>query len=157
MKRYILIFILILTIPLLGSVRKSEYFLIDAAGDPSPIDVDATVTKTNGTDFDSEEISIEHSIKITLTVKFKRAAGSASTVDIEIEVSPDYKSTWSLLRSSNGTALIRIPTNEPVVSGTTVVRSYQLEANGFSHFRIKSVENTDAANNITEFNVMISM
>ena len=151
MKKYILIFVLILTVPLLGSVRKHQNFLTTA------IDVDATVTKTNVTDFPSAEVAIEHSTEAAFTVTFARAAGSASTVDIEIEVSTDNKATWSLYRSADGSALIRIPTNTSVVSGTTVRRTYQINAIGISHFRVKSVENTDVANNITDFNVQISL
>ena len=155
MKKYaqvfIAILILILATSLSGHVRKHEYLLSEAKA------VNAGAMKTNGTHFDSPGVSLEHSDKVTLTVVFARAAGSSSTVDVEIEVSPDNGATWALLRSADGTALLRTPTNEPVITGTTVRRTYQINAIGISHFRVKSVENTDVANNITDFNVQISL
>jgi len=157
MKRYILIFALILVIPMFGNVRKWESLLLDSNGAAEAIDIAASATATNDTEFYSAEIAVEHSAKVIISVTFTRAAGSASTVDFEIEISTDHKNSWSLYRGGSANPMIQTATNTPVISGTTVNMAYQINAVGISHFRIKDIENTDGANAITAVQVQISM
>ncbi len=157
MKRYILIFALILVIPMSGNVRKWDNFLLDSNGADATIDIAASTTATNGTEFTSAEIAIEHSAKVVISLTFTRAAGSSSTVDVELEVSPDHKNSWSLYRGGSANPMIQTATNTPVISGTTVKMLYQINAVGISHFRIKDIENTDSSNAITAVQVQISM
>lgn len=157
MKRYILIFALILVIPMSGNVRKWDSFLLNSVGAVTAVDIAASATATNGTEFTSDEIAIQHSAKVIISVTFTRAAGSSSTVDFEIEISTDHKNSWSLYRGGSANPMIQTATNTPVVSGTTVNMAYQINAVGISHFRIKDIENTDSSNAITAVQVQISM
>ena len=158
MKRYILILVLILVIPMSGNVRKWDSFLLNQYDVETAIDIVASATATNGTDFTSDEIAIEHSAWVLISVTFARAAGSSSTVDVELEVSSDHKNSWSTYRSGSGTSpMVQVRTDSPVISGTTVKMSYQINGTGISHFRIKDIENTDSSNAITAVQVQISM
>ena len=157
MKRYILIFALILVIPMSGNVRKWDSFLLNSVAAETAIDITASATATNDTEFTSDEIAVEHSAKVIISVTFTRAAGSSSTVDFEIEVSTDHKNSWSLYRGGSANPMIQVATNTPVISGTTVNMAYQINAVGISHFRIKDIENTDSSNAITAVQVQISM
>lgn len=157
MKRYILIFALILVIPMSGSVRKWNDMLLNSVAAVTAIDIAASATATNGTDYTSLELPVEHSIRVVISITFARAAGSSSTVDVELEVSTDHKKTWSTYRGGSANPMIQVATNSEVITGTTVNMAYQINAAGISHFKIKDIENTDSSNGVTDLQIRISM
>ena len=154
MKKYIVVLMLILAVPLLASYRWHGALLDGTLG------VVATDTATNGTDFDSKEMLVYDVPIIGVTVIFSRAAGSASTVDFAFEVCYDGGSNgppvtgahWATFKNTD----IKVATNTVAVTGTTVRVFYEISVYGASHFRVKSIKNNDAVNNITAVNVVVS-
>ena len=154
MKKYILILIFILTVPLLATYKRHDALLDGTLG------VLATATATNGAEFTSEEVIVYDTPVIGVTAIYSRAAGSALTVDFVFEVCYDGGSdgpplataTWATF---NGTD-IKIATETAAVTGTTVRVFYEMTVYGASHFRVKSITNNDTANNITAVNVVVS-
>ena len=154
MKKFIMILILILTVPLLATWNRSDALLDGTLG------ILATATATNGAEFDSKEIIVYDTPFIGVTAMYDRAAGSALTVDFVFEVCYDGGSDgpapatahWATF---NGTD-IKIATETAVVTGTTVRVFYEIAVYGASHFRVKSITNNDTANNITNVNVVVS-
>jgi len=118
------------------------------------VDVNATVTKTNGVGFTSNEIILigKPAAVVGMAFVFSRAAGSASTVDFAFEVSWDGAKTWGTL--DGGT--VQIATNTAAVTGTTVRVFKEINLYGVSNIRLKSIYNSDGANNVTGVSVYIS-
>src|SRR4030042_890294 len=126
------------------------------------VDCAADTVLANGTDFASANVPIgkeSYPRDCSVTITFTRAAGSASTVDFEFEVSTDQKATWSLLREADSldTPLIQIPTNTPIMTGTTVRVTFYMNAPAVSHIRLRSIDNNDVANALTAINVTLSI
>lgn len=122
------------------------------------IDVNAGVTKTDGTEFTSNKIILigKSAAKAGITFTFDRAAGSASTVDVIFEASFDGGTTWATIWDTSDVMKIQVPTNTAAVTGTTVRAFFQLNLNGASHIKVKSIYNSDGANDITGVNLFIS-
>lgn len=151
MRKLILTVLIFLIIGLFCfSWNGYEAFLEEA------IDVGAGVKKINGTDFTSKEIIlIGKGANISgLTLVFTRAAGSALTIDFAFEVSTDGGITWATYGDNDG--FIEIPTNEAPVEGNTVRIYWQVYLFGASNIRLKSIHNSDGANNVTAVNVCFS-
>ena len=154
MKKYIVVLMLILVVPLLASYRWHGALLDGTLG------VVATDTATNGTDFDSKEMLVYDVSAIGVTFIFSRAAGSASTADCTFEVCynggsngpPVTGAHWATFKNTD----IKVATNTVAVTGTTVRVFYEISVYGASHFRVKSIKNNDAVNNITAVNVVVS-
>jgi hypothetical protein len=151
MKKHLLIFILLLAIPLLATYTKHDALLDGTLG------VLATATATNGpaADFLSKHIGVANAAYIGVTVLFTPAAGSASTVDFVFEVSYDGGGSAGHWATFAG-AEIKVATNTPAAEGSIVRVFYEMAVYGASHFRLKSVKNNDAANDITAVNVVVS-
>ena len=120
------------------------------------VSVNAGITKTDGTEIESNEILLigKSTDMFGITVVFDRAAGTSSTVDVDFEVcfSGRSEGTWATLDN----ATFKIPTNEAVVTGTTVRVFKRFDLNGVSRIKVKSIYNSDGANNITGVNAYIS-
>lgn len=151
MRKIFLISVLaiLLLMPVWGRWQK-DWVMLDA-----PINIGTDVTAWLTTDFESPARDVRHYDGCTLTIIFTRAAGAADTVDVDIEIHNGRE--WASLRQYNGNPLIQVPTNTGAITGTTVRIGYQVDLSGVKYIRIRSVENTDSANAITNFNVTISM
>ena len=146
MKKYMIVFILILTIPLFATYRRHDTLL------DGTLAVVATTTATNGSEFTSKDLITYDTPYIGVTAIFTRAAGSALTIDFTFEVSFDNGTTWATFKGVD----VKVATNTAAVTGTTVRVFYEMAVYGASHIRLKSVKNNDTANNITAVNVIIS-
>jgi len=148
MKKYfigLMVFVLLISVAS-GAWRDKKVFLATA------VDCGAGVTLVDETGFTSAKISIPWNIQVALvTVTFTRAAGSTPTVDFYFRVSYDNGTTWANYRST-----ISIPTNEPIISGTTCRVSQPVYFYGVSHIRLWKIVNTDAANALTAVNATLS-
>ena len=147
---------LALVFPLYASYHRSWKML------PTPVNCAANTIIINRVNFWAGHIPIgseRQARECSATITFTRAAGSASTVDFEFEVSTDNRVTWSLLREPDAldTPLVQIPTNTPVVSGTTVQATFYFNLPGVSHIRLRSINNNDTVNNLTAINVTLSL
>lgn len=144
--KYVILFCLVLILTLSGAWRYKGNFLSTA------IDVNASATATNGTEFNSRELNVRAISQGALTATFTRAAGAGDTVDFAFEASYDNGANWATFRG----VIIEIPTNQAVISGTTVTVLIFVRLQGVSHLRLKTVTNNDGANNLTDINVMLS-
>jgi hypothetical protein len=144
MRKLFLICLLVLTVSAFSSQSYYAAFLDTA------VDVGAGMTKVNVTDFTSKShFTPVNTASITIT--FTRAAGSASTVDFYFQVSFDGGTTWANYRST-----ISVPTNEPVISGTTCRVLTPVNLYGVSHIRLWKIVNGDVGNALTAVNATIS-
>ena len=155
-KLALVLLVTCLALPLAASYHKSWTMLT------ASVDCAADTVLTRGTDFTSRPIPIgkeSYPRDCSVTITFTRAAGSASTVDFEFEVSTDNGATWSLLREADtlDTPLIQIPTNTPVITGTTVRVTFYMNIPAVSHIRLRSIDNNDVANALTAINVTLSL
>jgi len=154
MKKFILISILILAVPLMATWSRSGALLDGTLG------ITATNTATNGAQFDSKEIIVYDTPFIGVTAIFTRAAGSALTVDFVFEVCYDGGNNgpapatahWATFKGTD----TKIATQEAATTGTIVRCFYEIRVAGASHFRLKSVKNNDTVNDITNVNVVVS-
>jgi len=157
MKKLTLIaLVALLALPLAASYHKHWTMLGTA------VDCAADTVISNGTAFVSAHVPIgkeSYPRDCSVTITFTRAAGSASTVDFEFEVSTDKGATWSLLREADSldTPLVQIPTNTPVITGTTVRVTFYFNVPAVSHIRLRSIDNNDVANALTAINVTLSI
>ena len=151
MRKIFLISVLaiLLLMPAWGRWQKN-YTMLTAA-----INIAAGATATRGTEFESPGRDVSKYDFCALTITFARAAGAVDTVDVDIEIYNGQN--WTLLAQYNGDPLIQVPTNTDAFVGTTVRITYIVNLAGAKHIRIGSVENTDGVNNITAFNVTLSM
>ena len=146
MKKHLIIFLLILAVPLMGTWRRSTALLDGTLG------VAATATATNGTEFESANLIIYDVPYIGVTAIFTRAAGTALSVDFVFEVSFDNGTTWATFQGTD----IEIATNTTAVTGTTVRCFYEFRVYGASHIRLRSVLNNDTVNAISAVQVVVS-
>lgn len=144
--KFMILVILLLMLPLSGAWRHNTDFLSTA------IDLNAGLTATNEAEFNSRGLNVMNISVIALTATFTRAVGAADTVDFAFEASYDKGVNWATFRG----VVIEIPTNQAVVSGTTVAVMVLVDLQGISHLRLKTVTNNDGATDLTAINVTLS-
>lgn len=155
-KLSLILLVIMLALPLVASYHKHWTMLGTA------VNCAANTVISNGTAFASAHVPIgkeSYPRDCSATITFTRTAGSALTVDFEFEVSTDNGETWSLLREADSldTPLVQIPTNTPVITGSTVRVTFYFNVPAVSHIRLRSIDNNDTANALTAINVTLSL
>ena len=153
MRKTILILLVATTflmLPLFASHQRHYWFLGTA------VNVAANTTINYGAALPSGTLDVSKYSSGSLTITFARAAGTTDTVDVEIWCSPEG-TTWSLLRQTEGEALLQVQTGTGVITGTTVSVTYLMNFPGIRYLRLGSVFNSDTVNAITGFNVLLSL
>ena len=144
--KFVILVILLFMLPLSGAWRYHIDFIETA------FNLNAGLTATNGAEFDSRELNVMRISVVAFTATFTRAAEAADTVDFAFEASYDKGVNWATFRR----VVIEIPTNQAVVSGTTVAVMVLIDLQGVSHLRLKTVTNNDGATDLTAINVTLS-